>query len=253
MRCLREWVEARRREAGRVDALDARRVAPSVRDLGAALRMGRRDLVGLPLLSPGGEAEALALAAAATSAAAVAFATTALGVAGLEARGGGPPPGGDLRGSLAAARAAGDALPSTPFLRLDPATSEGQVLESRLAGADAVALPVGFLDAGEVRRLAKAARSTLMTPVFLVGTPAEVVAARDADARFLLVSADGGLEASLDLADALPPQDSVCLWAPGLDRPEAVRALLGRGDGAVRARAFPPARWGEVAVVEPAG
>ena len=255
MRVLREWVEARRREAGRVDALDARRVTPSVRDLGAALRMGRRDLVALPLVAPRDEAEARALAAAAADAdvAAVAFATTGIGVAGLEAPGGGPPPGGDPWGSLAAARAASDALPATPFLRLDPATSEGQVLESRLAGADAVALPVGFVDAAELRRLAKAARSTLMTPVFLVGTPADAAAAREADARFLLVAADGGLEASLALASSLPPQVSVCVWAPSLDRPEAVRALAGRADGAILDPAFPPARWGEVAVVEPAG
>jgi hypothetical protein len=252
MRDLGEWVEARRREARQVGALDARRVTPSVRDLGAALRMGRRDLVALPLLSPRDEAEGCALAAAAAAAdvAAIAFATT--GTRAEEP--GAPTPGGDAGGGgLAAARTASDALPSTPFLRLDPATSEGQVLESRLAGADGVALPVGFLEAAELRRLAKAARSTLMTPVFLVRTGAEAVAARAADARFLILAADGGLAPTLDLAASLPPQLSVCLWAPGLDAPEAVRALAGRADGAILDTTFPPARWGEVAVVEPAG
>ena len=234
---LRGWAEARRREAGRTAALDARRVTPSVRDLGSALRTGRRDLVAVPRLAPRdeGEARALAAAAAAADVAAVAFATSL--------------PGG---GSLAAVRAASDLLPATPFLRLDPATTEGQVLESRLAGADGVALPVGLLPDGELRRLAKAARSTLMAPVFLVATGAEAEAARAADARFLVVAADG-LEACLALAATLPPRVSVCLWPPGLDAPAAVRALAGRGDGAVLDPSFPPDRWGGVAVVEAAG
>jgi indole-3-glycerol phosphate synthase len=240
---LRDWVEARRREAGRVAMLDARRVTPSVRDLGAALRTGRRDLVAIPFVAPSDESDARAVAAAAAAAdvAAMAVATSA------------PGPGPWKGSGLAAARAASDALPSTPFLRLDPATSEGQVLESRLAGADGVALPVGFLDPAELRRLAKAARSTLMTPVFLVRTAEEVASAGEAEARFLIVAADGGLEATLALAASVPVQLSVCLWAPGLDRPEAVRAIAGRADGAILDPAYPPARWGEVAVVEPAG
>lgn len=241
MRDLRDWVEARRREAGRAAMLDARRVTPSVRDLGAALRTGRRDLVAIPFVAPSDESDARAVAAAAAAAdvAAMAVATSA--------------PGPWKGSGLAAARAASDALPSTPFLRLDPATSEGQVLESRLAGADGVALPVGFLDPAELRRLAKAARSTLMTPVFLVRTAEEAASAGEAEARFLIVAADGGLEATLALAASVPVQLSVCLWVPGLDRPEAVRAIAGRADGAILDPAYPPARWGEVAVVEPAG
>jgi hypothetical protein len=253
---LRGWAEARRREAGRTAALDARRVTPSVRDLGSALRTGRRDLVAVPRVAPRdeGEARALAAAAAAAEVAAVAFATSLPGLAlpapGFAAAGAGREP--RLVASLAAVRAASDLLPATPFLRLDPATSEGQVLESRLAGADGVALPVGLLPDGELRRLAKAARSTLMTPVFLVGTEAEAEAARAADARFLVVAADG-LEACLALAATLPPRVSVCVWPPGLDAPAAVRALAGRADGAVLDPSFPPDGWAGVAVVEAAG
>jgi len=235
---LGEWVARRRSEAGQVAALDTRGVTPSLRDLGSAIRTGRGDLVGIPVLSPPDERAARELAgrAAAADVAAVAFA------------------GGPLGGSLAAARAASDLLPATPVLRLDPVVSEGQVLEARLAGADAVLLPVGFLDDGELRRLSGAARATLMAPVYLVRTPAEWEAARAAEARFLLVaSLDFSLASALDLARRLPRQASVCLWADGLDGPQSLRELAGAADGALLSPAFPAESWAGVAVVEPVG
>jgi hypothetical protein len=242
---LGEWVARRRQAADQLRSLDARGVTPSVRDLGAALRMGRRDLVGLPWVAPPDEAVARLLAASALAAdvAAVAFASS---------------PGADPlaagASSLASARALSDALPSTPILRLDPVTSEGQVLESRLAGADGVVLPMGFLEPAGLHRLGKAARSTLMTPIHLVRSAVEAEAALAAGARFLLVAGpDGGLAGALALAGSLPGRVSACLWCDGLEGPEAVRALAGRADAAVLDPRFPAGRWAEVAVVEGGG
>jgi len=236
---LDAWVARRRRESKAAAALDARRVTPSVRDIGAVLRPGRRDLVGIPVVAPADEPSAVAVARRALAADVAALAFTA------------DP---DLGGSLAAVRAASDVLPSTPVVRLDPLVAEAQVLESRLAGADAVTLPAGFLEVDELRRLAKVVRSTMMTPLFLVRSAAEWATASEADARFVLASARGaGVSAALDVATSLPARASVCLWADGLDSAEAVRALLGRADGVLLGAAFPVGSWGEVAVVEPPG
>ncbi|HTP53032.1 MAG TPA: hypothetical protein VMK42_20245 [Anaeromyxobacteraceae bacterium] len=233
---LAEWVARRRGEAVRVRGPDPRGVTPSIRDLGAALRAGRQDLVGIPTLSPPHEGAGRDLAQRALSAdvAALAFAT-------------GPAWG----GSLAGMRAASEGLPATPILLLDPVVSEGQVLEGRLAGADAVTLPVAFLDKAELRRLAQAARSTLMTPVFLVRTPEEWERARDADSKFLLAALPSGdLAETAELLSRLPVRVPACVWANGLDTPRALASLAGRADGALLGLGFPVDAWPEVAVVE---
>jgi len=233
MRDLGAWVAQRRREAQAAAPLDAHLVTPSLRDLGAALRTGRRDLVGIPTVSPADDAAAAEAAgwAAAADVAAVAV---------------------ELGGSFAAVRALSERLSTTPLLLLDPIVAEGQVLASRLAGADAVALPVGSLGEGELRRLAEAARSTLMSPVFAIRTGGEWEVARRLDARFLLVSApDGALTGAVELARHLSPRVSACLWADGLDSPAALRALVGSADGALLGTACPASCWPDLAVLEP--
>jgi len=235
---LEKWILRRRSQATPARALDMRGVTPSVRDLGAVLRTGRRDLVGIPTLAPSSESAARELASRASAADVAALALTVDPALG---------------GSLAAMRAASECLTASPLLLLDPVVSEGQVLEGRLAGADAVTLPVGSLSEDELYRLARVARSTLMTPVFLVGSDGEWDAARVAGARFSLVALPGGdLSASLELASRMPPRVSACLWADGLDSPVAVKALAGRADGVLLPPTFPSDAWPEVAVIEPA-
>jgi len=237
MRDFGAWVARRRREAGSSARLDAHLVTPSLRDVGSALRTGRRDLVGIPTVSPTAASGAVELVDRVLAADVAALAVAA-----------DPGPG----ASLTAMRALSEQLPSTPLLLLDPVVVEGQVLEGRLAGADAVALPVGFLDEAEIRRLAQVARSTLMAPMFVVRTVAEWETACRADARFLLVSSpDGALAPALDLSRRLPPQVSSCLWVEGLDSAKAVRALAGSADGALLGTDYPLSSWTDVAVVEP--
>ncbi len=235
------WAARKRAELAQLAALDARGVTPSIRDLPSALRQGRRDLAGIPTLASAEEGAARRAAAAAVAADAAALAVLTDAAQG---------------GSLAALRAASDAAGSTPVLRMDIVLHESQVYETRLAGADAPLLATPLLEARELRRLAKAARSTLMTPVFLIHGEADWRAAREAEARHALVSAerlDGGgedLAAALALCDRIAPAAAVCLWAPSLATPEAVRALAGRVDGVLLPPSFPPASWAEVAVVE---
>jgi indole-3-glycerol phosphate synthase len=230
------WVARRHREAKSTAPLDGRLVTPSLRDFGAALRNGCVDLVGIPTVSPADERTALEVARQAIASEVV---TVAIAV---------DP---EFGGSLAAMRAMSERLPSTPLFLLDPLVAEGQVFTSRLAGADAVTLPVGFLDDGELRRLAQAVRSTMMTPVFVVRSMTEWESASRAGARFLLVAApDGALAEALELARQLPPKLSLCLWAEGLESLLAVRTLVGRADGALLGPAYPASAWSQVAVLE---
>jgi indole-3-glycerol phosphate synthase len=240
---LQAWAARKRREIVQLTGLEVRRLTPSTRDFSSALRFGRRDLVGIPTLATALEAEAEALAAVALAADAAAVAVSTDATRG---------------GSLSAMQVASEGLRSAPVLRLDLVLAEAQVYETRLAGGDALLLPAALLSPRELQRLGKASRSTLMTPICLLQGQADWEAAREAGARHVLVSAerpDGGedLEAALALCERIPPSVSVCLAAASLDRPEAVRALLGRVDGALLAPAFPSGRWREVAVVEPPG
>ncbi|HVP66863.1 MAG TPA: hypothetical protein VMT17_06340 [Anaeromyxobacteraceae bacterium] len=236
---LEGWVARRYAEARATPVVDARSVTPSVRDLGSGLRCGRRDLVSIPVVRPADDGSARELAARALSADVAALAFSADPAAGS---------------SLAAARAASDALPSTPLLRIDPVVSEGQVLESRLAGADAVAVPSGLVPADDVRRLARVARATMMTPVFIVRSSEDWTLVREADPRFVLAGGPGfPVARALALAAELPPQVAVCLWADGVGTPADVRALLGRADGVLLDAGFPVTSWGEVAVVDATG
>jgi indole-3-glycerol phosphate synthase len=222
------WLARKRAEGRSIAHLDARAVTPSVRDLGAALRMGRRDLVCIPTLAVGSEAAAREAAARADAAG-----CAALAVVTDLARG----------GSLAAMRAASEAAGSSPVLRVDLVIAVPQVYETRLAEAD-------------LARLAKATHSTRMTPVFLVHGEADLAEALVAGARFLLVSAerlDGrgeDLEGALALCAHVPPSVSLCLSAPSLTTPEAVRSLVGKVDGVLLSPFFPPDRWATVAVLE---
>lgn len=235
------WLSRKRAEGRSIAHLDGRAVTPSVRDLGAALRMGRRDLVGIPTLAIAGDAEAREAAARADAAG-----CAALAVVTDLARG----------GSLASMRAASDAAGASPVLRIDLVVAEAQVYESRFAGADAPLLPAALLSEADLARLAKATHATRMTPVFLVHGEADLAEALVAGARYLLVSAERLDGSGEDLAGALalcahvPRSVSICLSAPSLTTPEAVRALLGHVDGALLAPSFPPDRWASVAVVE---
>jgi hypothetical protein len=239
MTAFESWAERKRAELPQIARLDPRQVTPSVRDIGASLRMGRRDLCGIPVIAADAtRAAELYARAAAADASLVAVLTDA-------AQG----------GSLSAMRAVSDAAGSTPVLRLDLVLHESQVYETRLAGGDATLLPVGLLAPGDLSRLVKTTRSTRMVPVFLVRSEAEWGRAEEAGARFAVVAAeqpDGAEdhEAAVALCARLPASVSVTLWSPRLTAPGPVQALLGKVDGALLAPGFPAERWPEVVVVE---
>jgi indole-3-glycerol phosphate synthase len=232
------WLARKRAELTQIATLDARHVTPSIRDFAGAVRMGRRDLVGIPVIAAAPErARALAELAARADTAAVAVATDA-------AQG----------GSLMAMRAVSEVVGSTPVLRYDLVVHESQVYETRLAGGDATLIPAADVG-GDLARLEKTTRSTRMTPFLLIHDSAGLELALAAGSRFVVVSAEsrsGGedLAAALRLCGAIPHSVAVCLAAPSFTSPEVVRPLLGQVDAALLSPTFPAELWPEVAVIE---
>lgn len=172
-----DWrrLEASRAAAPRVAASELR---PSIRDFTQYLGAGRRAVGVIPLLLrrdpasgdelPLADVAAFARAADALEIPAVAVAT-APGELGLV----------DLTAAAAAT--------SAPVLRYDCVASEDRLYESRLAGADAVLVPVGV--AGDVLpRLVALARAVHVVAVAEVATAAECAAAMQAGAPVLALA-----------------------------------------------------------------
>ncbi len=195
-----DWrlLEATREAAPRIALSEVR---PSIRDFSQYLGAGRQTLGVIPLLARRDPLTGAALATDDVAALAAALDTLeipALAVATAP---------GAFAGRLADLTAVA-AVASAPLLRYDCVASENRLYESRLAGADAVLVPVA-LAAAELPRLVALARAVHVACVAEVATRADCEAALAAGVAVIALAAG-----ALVLAAAIPPRYPVVAQEP---------------------------------------
>ncbi|MBI3770457.1 MAG: hypothetical protein HY271_18460 [Deltaproteobacteria bacterium] len=195
-----DWrlLEATREAAPRVALSEVR---PSIRDFIQYLGAGRQTLGVIPLLARRGPAAGAAVAA--DDLAALAVSLDALEIPALAVT---TAPG-TLAGRLVDLTAVA-AVASAPLLRYDCVAGENRLYESRLAGADAVLVPVA-LAAGELPRLVALARAVHVACVAEVATRAECEAALAAGVAVIALAAG-----ALALAASIPLRYPVLAQEP---------------------------------------
>jgi indole-3-glycerol phosphate synthase len=160
------WASAKRAEAAALGAVAISEVTPSRRDFLQFVGSGRDRVGVIPTirgrdLFGGCRRESIDVAGLAAcydevEVAAIAVSTDRIVCGGSLA---------DLRAAAAAAAA--------PILRDDFLVAPGQLYQSRMHGADAVVLPVGWLADDEIAELLAVCRSVHMSAVLAVLSPAD--------------------------------------------------------------------------------
>ncbi len=123
---------------------------------------------------------------------------------------------------------------SLPLLRKDFIVDEYQILEARLAGADAVLLIAALLEQDRIRHLRSVAEDLLMDALVEVHSEAELERALQAGSSFVGVNSRDlrSFEISLDTCRrlaAMLPRDIVAVAESGLQTPDDIRDLLRLG------------------------
>jgi len=219
---LDEIVARKREELAVLKDPDLRRVRPSARNFGAALKSGRSRVA------------IIAEAKKASPSAGVICADFDPAAIGRQYAAGGASAISVLtdetffQGSLGALTAVSEAV-GVPVLRKDFILDERQVYEARIAGADSLLLIAAILSVGEMRLLLSTARSLLMEPLVEIHDEAEMEKAVNAGALIVGIN-------NRDLRTFEIRMDTTYRLAPLLPRNVTIVAESGVEDAAELAK-----------------